>query len=207
MRSRRLVFVAAAILCLATAAIAARSTALRADFLPNLSQNGVGVSDDGNAAYLNGVDGMKVYFGVNNGNANLITYSTGRKLTFALDPASPAAVASGLPTSGPFQAEVDFYGINYYGQFQAMGLNTTAQMKGSLQFKNAGGVTYELLYQSLAVKRIAQNSWLVTTNADELGGFPGFTASDQAELSSFRKRTRLIYGAVNMPMRFTLTLQ
>lgn len=207
MRSRRLLLVITAVLCLATAAIAARSTALRADFLPNLSQTGFGVSDDGNPAYLNGVDGVRVYFGVNNGNANLITYSTGRALTFRLDPASPAAVASGLSTSSPFEAEVDFYGINYYGQFQSMGLNTTAQMKGSLQFKTSNGVTYELLYQSLAVRRVAQNSWLVTTNHPELGGDPGFTASDQAELSSFRKRTRLIYGAVNMPMRFTLTLQ
>ena len=206
MRSRRLLLVATAVLCLATAAIAARSTALRADFLPNLSSNGAGVSDDGDPSYLNGVDGVKVYFGVNNGNANLITYSTGRALTFKLDPASNAAVASGLPTSAPFEAEVDFYGINYYGQFQSMGIDTTAQMKGSLQFK-ANNTTYELLYQSLAVKRVATNSWLVTTNAAELGGFPGFNASDQAELSSFRKRTRLIYGAVNMPMRFTLTLQ
>ncbi len=207
MRSRRLLLVITAVLCLATAAIAARSTALRADFLPNLSQTGFGVSDDGSPVYVNGVDGVRVYFGVNNGNANLVTYSTGRGLTFRLDPASPAAVASGLPTAAPFEAEVDFYGINYYGQFQSMGLNTTAQMKGSLQFKTSNGVTYELLYQSLAVKRVAANSWLVTTDAAELGGFPGFTASDQAELSSFRKRTRLIYGAVNMPMRYTLTLQ
>jgi hypothetical protein len=167
----------------------------------------MGVTDDGNATYLNGVDGVKVYFGVNNGNANLITYSTGRTLTFRFDPASPAAVASGLSTSAPINSEVDFYGINYFGQFQAMGIDTTAQMKGSLQFKASNGVTYELLYQSLAVKRVASNSWLVTTDAVELGGFPGFTASDQAELSSFRKRTRLIYGAVNMPVRFTLTLQ
>lgn len=206
MRSRRLALIAALVLCLVTAAIAARSTALRADFLANLSATGAGVSDDGDPAYLNGVEGVKVYFGVNNGNANLVTYSTGRALTFKLDPASNAAVASGLPTSAPFEAEVDFYGINYFGQFQSMGIDTTAQMKGSLQFK-ANNTTYELLYQSLAVKRMTANTWLVTTNADELGGFPGFNTTDQAELSSFRKRTRLSYGAVSMPMRFTLTLQ
>jgi hypothetical protein len=189
---------------LVTLAWAARSTPLRADFLANLSLTGYGVSDDGNPGYVNGTDGVKAYFGVNNQNANLVTYSTGRKLAFAFDPASPAAIASGLPLA-PVSAEVDFYGVNYYGQFQSMGIGTTAQMKGSLQF-HANNTTYELLYQSLAVQRTSATTWLVTTNPNELGGDPGFTASDQAELSSFRKRTKLVYGATNMPMRFTLTL-
>lgn len=202
---KRVSLVLVLILSVVTLAVAARSTALRADFLFNLSLTGYGVSDDGNPTYLNGAGGVKVYFGVNNQNANLVTYSTGRKLAFAFDPASSAAQASGLSLSGPVNAEVDFYGINYYGQFQSMGIGTTAQMKGSLQFK-ANNTTYELLYQSLAVQRTSATTWLVTTNPNELGGNPGFTASDQAELSSFRKRTKVVYGATNMPMRFTLTL-
>ncbi len=193
------------ILSVVTLAWAARSTPLSANFLPNLSVNGVGVSDDGNPYYINGVQAVKCYFGVNNQNANLVTYSTGRKLVFQFDPASPAANTSGLSTAAPVAAEVDFYGINYYGQFQSMGVGTTAQLKGSLQFK-ANNTTYDLTYASLAVMRISSTTWLITTNPNDIPGFPGFNASDQAELSSFRKRTKTVYGAVNMPMRFEVTI-
>ena len=205
MRIKRLALVFSLALCLATLAWAARSTPLAANFLPNFSTTGFGVSDDGNAAYVNGIQAVKCYFGVNNQNANLVTYSTGRKLVFKLDPASPAAVASGLPTGVPVAAEVDFYGINYYGQFQSMGLGTTAQLKASLQFK-ANNTTYDLTYQSLAVKRTSASTWLITSDPNDIGGFPGFNATDQAELSSFRKRTKIAYGAVNMPIRFEVTL-
>ncbi|HUR37218.1 MAG TPA: hypothetical protein VM009_05335, partial [Terriglobales bacterium] len=86
------------------------------------------------------------------------------------------------------------------------GIGTTAQLNGSLQFK-ANNTTYELAYPSLAVKRMTASTWLVTSDAAEIGGFPGFNATDHAQLSSFRKRTRTNYGAVNMPIRFELTLQ
>ena len=205
MSMKRTSLVVVLILSIVTLAWAARSTPLRADFLPNFSLTGFGVSDDGNPSYINGVQAVRCYFGVNNQNANLITYGTGRKLIFRFDPASAAAVASGLSVSAPVEAEVDFFGINYYGQFQSMGLNTTAQLNGSLQFK-ANNTTYELAYQSLAVKRTSASTWLITTDQTDIGGFPGFNASDQAELSSFRKRTRTTYGAVNMPMRFEVTL-
>jgi len=206
MRNGRIVLVAVLVLGLATLVWAAKSTPLQATFLPNLSSTGFGVSDDGNPTYTNNVGGVKVYFGVNNGNANIVTYSSGRTLTFRFDPASGAASAAALNGSPAVSAEVDFYGINYYGQFQSMGVGTTAQMKGSLQFK-ANNTTYELLYQSLAVKRTSATTWLITTDPVDPGGNPGFTANDQAELSSFRRRTRVVYGAVNMPMRFQVTLQ
>lgn len=204
MKNARVVLVAVLVLGLVTFAWAAKSTPLKATFLPNLSATGFGVSDDGNPTYTNNVGNVKVYFGVNNQNANLVTYSTGRTLSFRFDPASGAANAAALTTSPAVSAEVDFYGINYYGQFQSMGVGTTAQLKGSLQFK-ANNTTYELLYQSLAVKRTSATTWLITTDPVDPGGNPGFTASDQAELSSFRKRTRTVYGAVNMPMRFEVT--
>ena len=205
MSLKRFCLALALILSVVTLAWAARSTGLRADFLSNFSPAGFGVTDDGNSAYINGNQSVRCYFGVNNQNANLITYNTGRKLVFTFDPQAPAAISSGLPISGPVAAEVDFYGINYYGQFQSMGLNTTAQMNGSMQFK-ANNTTYELAYQSLAVKRTGTSTWLITTDPTDIGGFPGFNASDQAELSSFRKRTRQIYGAVNMPTRFEITI-
>lgn len=206
MRTGRIVLVAVLVLGLVTLVWAAKSTPLAATFLPNQSSTSFGVSDDGNPSYTNNVGGVRVYFGVNNGNANLVTYSTGRKLDFLFDPDSGAANAAGLTAASGVSAEVDFYGINYYGQFQSMGIGTTAQMKGSLQFK-ANNTTYELLYQSLAVKRMSATTWLITTDPFDPGGNPGFSASDQAELSSFRRRTRTVYGAVNMPMRFEVTTQ
>jgi hypothetical protein len=191
------------ILSVVTLAWAARSTALSADFLPTGTT--YGVSDDGDSFYTNGIQGVKCYFGVNNQNANLVTYSTGRKLEFRFDPAAPAAITAGLTTSSPVAAEVDFYGINYYGQFQSMDIGTTAQVKGSLQFK-ANNTTYELAYPALAVMRTSSSTWLITTNPSDIPGFPGFNASDAAQLSSFRKRSQTVYGGVNMPLRFELTI-
>ncbi len=191
------------VLSVVTLAWAARSTALRAEFLA--TGTAYGVSDDGDFFYTNGIQGVKCYFGVNNQNANLVTYGTGRKLEFRFDPASAAAITSGLSTSSPVAAEVDFYGINYYGQFQSMGVGTTAQVKGSLQFK-ANNTTYELAYPALAVRRLSSTTWLVTTDPNDIGGFPGFNASEAAQLSSFRKRSQTVYGTVSMPMRFELTI-
>ena len=53
------------ILAVVTLAWAARSTPLIANFLPNNSVSGFGVSDDGDNFYINGVDRVKCYFGVN----------------------------------------------------------------------------------------------------------------------------------------------
>jgi hypothetical protein len=193
------------VLSVVTLAWAARATPLTIEFLPNLSASGFGVSDDGDAFYTNGVQRVKAVLGVNNQNVNLVTYSSGRKLAFRFDPASAAAASSGLSTSEPVAAEVDFYGINYYGQFQSMEVGTTAQLRGNLQFK-ANNTTYELDYPSLAVMRLSASTWLVTTDPNDIPGFPGFLAGDQAHLSSFRKRTQVSYGPVNMPMRFYMTI-
>ena len=130
--------------------------------------------------------------------------ATGRKLTFAFDPSSSAFQASGLPQNS--QAEVDLYGINFYGPFSSMGVGTTALLKTSLQFKS-GGSTYELAYPALAVKRTAADTWLITSSEAEVGGNPGFDISDAADLGVFRKRSRADFGTVSMPIHFYVTLK
>jgi hypothetical protein len=199
-------FAAAVVIAIATASLllAASGISLRTTFLPNLSQTGV--SDDGNPIYDNGVQRVKNYFGSGGGNVVLITYSTGRKLTFTFNPASPAWQASGLTQI--LKAEVDLYGVNFYGPFQSMAVGTTAQVQTSIQFKpTGGGETYELSYLALAAKRKSQTTWLITSDPQDIGGFPGFLASDQAALAVFRKRSRQNFGAVNMPIRFEIQLK
>jgi hypothetical protein len=145
-----------------------------------------------------------VYLASGGGTLDLITYNTGRKLTFAFDPSSNAFQASGLPQNS--QAEVDLYGINFYGPFSSMTVGTTAQLKTSLQFKS-GGSTFELAYPALAVKRTAPDTWLITSSEAEVGGNPGFDISDSADLGVFRKRGRADFGTVNMPIHFAVTLK
>lgn len=199
MRSRLLVL---AVCLVAAAAVYAASTVpLNAVFLT--SATGPGVSDDGSALYAHNSEGVRCYFGVKGKNLVLVTYSTPRKLHFKFDPASLAWQRSGLPAD--FVAEVDFYGVNYYGPYPSMGDGTTAQVKGHLQF-HYGGSTWELAYPALAAMRTG-NTWLLTTNAADIPGYPGFQASDQASLNLLRRNRRTDFGSVNMPMRFQVTPQ
>lgn len=201
---RRLTLGLAVVLCAVTVLFAATGTPLVATFLPNLSTSGYGVSDDGNPTYANGVNRVKVYFGGNGGNVDLFSYNTGRKLTFTFDPASGSWQSSGLAQT--LQAEVDLYGVNFYGPFSSMGVGTTAQVQTSLQFK-ANNSTYELAYPALAAKRLTSTTWLVTSDPADIGGDPGFAASDAADLGAFRKRSRVDFGEVSMPIRFQVTLK
>lgn len=167
------------------------------------------VKDDGNGAYYNLVDGVQSYIGVAGKDLDLVTYDTPRKLHFKFNPKSAAWQASGIPED--FTTVVDFYGINYYGQYMSQGIGTTAQVQGTLQFY-VGRVTYELDYQSLACYRENDTTFLITSEPypyDPLipYGFPGFTASNQAALNSVRRRSVTKFGTVNMPIRFEVTLQ
>ena len=199
---RRIALGLCVVLLAATAVFAAKGTSLVATFLP---QSGYGVTSDASPIYSNGVNRVQVYFASGGGTVDLITYSTGRKLTFAFDPSSTAFQASGLPPLS--QAEVDLYGINFYGPFASMGIGTTAQLKTSLQFKS-GSSTYELAYPALAVTRTASDTWLITSDpADFGGGNPGFDVSDTADLGVFRKRSRTGFGTVNMPIHFQVQLK
>jgi hypothetical protein len=198
---RRIVLGLWIVLLAVTAAFAGKGIPLAATFLP---QSSYGVSSDANPIYSNGVNRVQVYLTSGGGTVDLITYGTGRKLTFAFDPSSSAWEASGLPQLS--QAEVDLYGINFYGPFSSMGIGTTALLKTSLQFKS-GGSTYELAYPSLAVKRKSADTWLITSDRSDIGYDPGFDASDSADLGVFRKRSRADFGTVNMPIHFEVQLK
>lgn len=200
MTSRR--FALCLLLLAAATVFAASKVALDANFLPNLSATGAGVSDDGSSLYANGA-GVQSYFGVNGKNAVLVTYGSGRTLHFIFNPASTAWQSSGLPAD--FKAEVDFYGVNYFGPYQSMGDGTTAQVQATLQF-HVGKQTYGLVYPALAAYRTG-NTWLITSNPYDIPGYPGFTASDQATLTLKRQKQTVSFGSVNMPIRFQVTPQ
>jgi hypothetical protein len=202
---RRLSAVILVVLSFTLVALAGRSkgTATNTFLQPNLSLTGAGVSDDGNNAYLNGVGGVQSYLGAGGNNVNLVTYSTGRKLHFIFDAASPAWQNSGLPQD--FTAEITAYGVNYFGTYVSMGIGTTAQVALTIQFKY-NNVTYELAWASVAAYHDTATSWLLTWNALDLPGYPGFSPSDQATLSRIRNNTRTKYGVVNMPLRFSVQL-
>jgi hypothetical protein len=198
---RRKLTIAAVLLLTATLVFAASGIPLRTMWM---NPPAFGVGSDASVFYESGVQRVKNYFGSGGGNVVLITYSTGRKLTFQFDPSSASWQASGLaPTVA---AEVDLYGINFYGPFHTMGVGTTAQLQTTLQFK-ANGSTYELWYPALAVMRTGQSTWLITSDPFDIPGDPGFTASANANLSVFRKRSRTTFGAVNMPIRFEVNLK
>ena len=195
-------FIAVAVaLATATLLFAATGTPLRTMWLNPYTY---GVGSDANVFYENGVNKVKNYFGSGGGNVVLVTYSTGRKLTFEFDPTSAVWQSSGLPQT--LAAEVDLYGINFYGPFQAMAVGSTAQLQTTLQFK-VGGNTYELWYPALAAMRTGSNTWLITSDPNDIPGYPGFTASANANLSVFRRRSRTAFGSVSMPIRFEVNLK
>ena len=170
-----------------------------------------GVFDDGDPNYNNGTDAVQVYFGVGGKDLDLVTYDTGRTMEFVFDQSSPvvqSAQAAGLPV-GDFTAEMDFFGINYFGRYRDMGIGTTAQVQADLEFHIGGPnpTTFELEYPSLAVMRLSATEWLVTTDPADIPGDPGFQASSSALLNMIRRRKQTTYGTVSMPLRFTVTVQ
>jgi len=170
-----------------------------------------GVFDDGDPNYNNGTDAVQVYFGVGGKDLDLVTYDTGRTMEFVFDQSSPvvqSAQAAGLPV-GDFTAEMDFFGINYFGRYRDMGIGTTAQVQADLEFHIGGPnpTTFELEYPSLAVMRLSATEWLVTTDPADIPGDPGFQASSSALLNMIRRRKQTTYGTVSMPIRFTVTIQ
>lgn len=165
---------------------------------------GFGVHDDGNPVYDHGTSGVQCYFGVNGRDANLVTYNTPRRLQFSFDSSSTAWQNSGLAQD--FLAEVDLFGINYFGPYRTMGVGTTAQVQMDLEFK-VGRLTYELDYPSLAAMRLSETEWLITSDPADIPGFPGFTVSDLASLNVIRRRSQETFGAVNMPIRFVVVMK
>lgn len=205
MNARRvsvLAVMAFSVLC-AASAWASKGVSLNGTWSTPLISNSQGVFDDGSPVYDNGLNGVQFYFGVSGNDVDLVTYNTSRTLNFIFDTTSPAWSASGLPAN--FNAVVDLYGVNYYGQYEAMGVGTTAQVNMTVQFKH-NNLTYEINYQSIAVMRTGTSTWLFTSCPCDIPGNPGFTASDQGSLSVIKKHKQQTFGAVNMPIRFDVTI-
>ena len=202
MSKRRALLVVALVVTLTVAAWAAKSAPAVATF--STTPGGFGVFDDGNPTYDNGVGGVKVYFGVTRKDADLVTYNTGRKLHYKFDGSSPALAASGLGSD--VLAESDLFALNYFGPYTSMALGTTAQVQMDLEFK-VGNLTYELDYASLAAYKTGENTWLITSDPNDIPGFPGFTASSTAKLNVIRRKAQTTYGTVDMPIRFEMTIK
>jgi hypothetical protein len=203
MRSR-LLTAATVVLCFASVPLfAAKATPLVASFLAHGGTTGV--SDDGVPTYNNGASGVQCYFGVNGRDVDLVTYNTPRTLHFDFDASSAAFQASGI-TQSSFNAEVDIFGINYFGPYRTMAVGTTAQVQMDLEFY-VGRITYELDYSSLAAYRVSETEWLITSDASDIDGFPGFSASPTASLNVIRRKSVTKFGNVTMPIRFMVTIK
>jgi hypothetical protein len=199
----RLSAIALVVFLFTATAIAGKSTALNASMLPQAAGTAA-VTDDGSSLYANGVDRVQVYLGAGGKDVDLVTYSSKRGFHFHFDAAATAWQNSHLPQDS--NAQVDFYGVNFFGPYVSQAIGTTAQVHGVIQFKS-GSNTYQLDYPAMASKRLSANTWLLTTDPAEIGGFPGFTAGDQAGLSLVRKKGNVDYGSVNMPFHIQFTLQ
>ena len=213
-----LVLVLAAFAALTPSAFADKAQPLYCTWQPPLSSNSFnpspfGIFDDGNVNYDHGIVlGLRCYFAVNGTNIDLLTYNTlpSRKLRFIFDPASPVPESASLPDD--FMAEVDLFGINYFGPYRTMQVGTTAQVQADLEFHyppTDTPTTYELKYSSLAVTRLTKETWLFTSSAADYGcssnpGCAGFTPSAQAELNEIRRKTVGNRGTVTMPLRFVV---
>ncbi|HXG57466.1 MAG TPA: hypothetical protein VNL91_00390 [Thermoanaerobaculia bacterium] len=161
-----------------------------------------GIGNDGNPFYDHNGN-VRCTFAVNRGVFDLVTYNTGRTFTFDIGPAEVTSLA-GLP-GVPFNAEVDLFGINYFGKFEEMAPGSTAQLQVDLEFhwKN---LTYELDYSALAVTRTGSNTWLITSD-DRYDGAAGFRPSAQAELNVIRRKSQTTYGTVNAPIEIAVTIR
>ena len=198
-------------------AFAAKAIPLTCNWAPNYS--GFGVFDDGNATYDHnvvytpGLGKVQCYFGVNARDVDMVTYNTGRKLHFVFDPSATAVKNANFDrcseTSCTFDAEVDLFGINYFGQFTAMGNGTTAQVQMDLEFHWPSGPsprTFELDYSSLAVVRLDSKNWLISSEGSDAQYGP-VAPSRTAKLNEIRRRGSIPFGTVDMPIRFTVTLK
>lgn len=221
-----LLLLAAAVLSgiAATIAYAAKATPLIATWLIDPTGDPAGVSHDGTATYEHkkvyfpGAAAVQCYFAVNGRDVDLVTYKTKRTLRFVFQPDESAVWGSdGAGLDQKFNAEVDLFGINYFGPYQKMESGNTAQVQMDLEFHfppTGNPETYELSYGALAAKRLNADTWLITSDPADIcsgaadpTGCAGFTISDAAQLNSIRRRTTNNYGTVHMPIRFEVKLK
>lgn len=187
-------------------AFAVKAQPLTCTWQANYFSIGVyGDASDGTGVYDHNVGGVRCYFGVNERNIVLVTYNTGRKLHFKFDPASSVPESAGLPDD--FLAEVDLFGINYFGPYTSMGIGTTAQVQMDLEFHMPNNpLTYELDYSSLAVVRLDAATWRITSQVADVPSLI-VTPSPEAKLNVVRRRSAETFGTVNMPIRFEVKLK
>jgi hypothetical protein len=195
-----------AVSALATFTYAGGAIPLVANFSTSLiTPDGSGVfGDNADPYYPDGVGGVKCYLGVGGKNVVLVTYDTDpvRTLRFVPD-GSPAWSEAGL-TQPYYDAKVDLYVARYSGALAKMANGSYAQVHATLQFY-VGRNTYELVYQSLGAYREDDNTWLISSDRAQFLG-QSFTPCDQAALKVFRRKSPVGYGAVNMPIRFEVTI-
>ena len=169
--------------------------------------SGTGVYGDVSGEYEHGTGGVSCYFGVNARDVDMVTYNSGRTLHFVFDGSDPDVQGAAFPTA-TFDAEVDLFGINYFGRFTDMAVGTTAQVQMDLEFHVPEGPkprTFELDYSSLAAKRLDNNTWLITSESAPVDN--GQTVfSRTAKLNEIRRRGSVPYGEVEMPIQFTVTI-
>jgi hypothetical protein len=166
-----------------------------------------GLTADGLGNYVDAADRVQAYVGVSGKDANLVTYNTPRTLVYSFDTNSAAWAASGIPAT--FNAVSDFSGINWSMRYQEMSIGSVGLVQGDFEFY-VGRLTYELKYFNLAVKRLSQTQWLITTDClrlDPTGCWNyGFTPSSVADLAVIRRNAQTTYGKVAMPVTFVVTL-
>jgi hypothetical protein len=203
MNVRLVRFLAAVALLLATTATMAfaRDVPLTATFLHSTGSPGVWGDDINGNSYPNGyvVSGNPVpvscYFGVAGKNVVLVTYHSGRTLTFNFDPTQASTwgdAGAGLEQS--FTAEVDFY-APLKATYLRMTPGESKSIAGDLEFHfGIAPETYELHYNALVVTRSTLDTWQISS----AGG------SSTATLSIIRRRGGQSFGTVNMPIQFTV---
>jgi hypothetical protein len=167
------------------------------------------VSTDWNGAsaalYANGANGVQSYLGAGGKDVDLVTYGSSRTLHFSFSTGDIAVWGpSGANLPQSFDAAVDFYGVNFFGPYESMGVGTTAQIHGVLQFQ-FNGQTYQLDYAALAGERTASNVWLITSDGAAI--YAPFTTTSAATLSVQRRHGQVVYGSVAAPIQFQVKLQ
>lgn len=177
-----------------------------ANYIPTVatvSDQAQGVSSDSNGPYSNGVDGVQCYISVSKNDADLVTYNTPRMLHFQFPAGDPAVEAAKI--SSTLDAVVDIFAINYYGNYDSMGVGTTAQVQMDLEFY-VGNVTYELDYAALAVFRYDENIWLITSDPNDIPYSP-IAYGPEAKLNVIRRHRQTTFGVVSMPLRIWMVRQ
>jgi hypothetical protein len=172
--------------------------------VPTLATGASGVGSDSSTDYSNGT-AVKCFLGAGGKNFDLVTYSSGRTFTFSFASGADQATAAQASLPATLNAEVDAYGINYWGQYLNMAIGTTAQVQMDVQFHWGGGTTtYELSYSCLAVTRTAFTNWVITSVPDGSNehAVPCLITSggSKATLSKIRRNSVQGFGEVSMPI-------